>query len=200
MDALTFITDLVDSLAWPLAAVVVVALLRPAIGDLLRQLRSVTVPGLGAAVFGVELARGQVIADESETIEPSQLVSSVNGEQEIDEIVRLAAFAPRAAVIEAWGEVEAAARYALDSLSGSEGARPPTAARLGEILTEQEVLDEPGSRLFAILRGLRNRVAHEPHYRVEPDEALDYVRLARGLAQRLRGDEEERNERPWHVS
>lgn len=185
MDALTFISDVISALAWPLALVAVVALLRPALSRTIEHLRSLTVPGFGEIVFGQELALAQRLADESPvaTVAPLTVGTPDDGDDDVDVLVRLAELAPRATVLEAWGELEASARAAIPA--DEDVRRPPTAGRLIDLLLSAGLVDDGFARMYDILRGLRNRVAHEPNFSLTTDEAIEYARLARGLSRSI---------------
>ncbi len=187
MDTSTLISNLVGSLAWPAGLVAVVAMLRPALLDLLGQLRSVRFRGI-EAVFGEELARARDIAERADLV-GVPLDEGLSDEQS-DNLLRLAEISPRSAVIEAWGILETQARTVVEMRRPRRSAAPLAAAALGDALTELGILDAESSQAYYILRSLRNQAVHEPHLEITTDEAVEYANLARGLAHSLEARDE----------
>lgn len=183
MDVRSFISELVSSVAWPLTVIGVAILLRPSLASLLADVKELRFRGL-EATFERDLATARRIADEAEDV--AEVISMPMSTQD-ERLVRLAEISPRAIIIEAWAELESAARSAL---SANQGQRPPTAGILGDLLLERGVFDEAGFQIYSILRALRNRVAHEAEYSLAAGEALEYAGLARSLAERLREREQ----------
>jgi Sec-independent protein translocase protein TatA len=117
LDLLTFCSNLISSIVWPLIVVIIILILRnplrELIRDLGRRLRSIKFPG-GEAEFSQELAEIKEAADEANLppLPVSPATSSLLFKIEEDERqwCRLAELSPRAAVIEAWRQVEIAIR------------------------------------------------------------------------------------------
>jgi hypothetical protein len=105
-------------------------------------------------------------------------------------LAREIASAPRAAVIEAWQEVERevgrlARRAGLDP--ADEGRRLPWATHdLVEELRKRGVVEEPLAQVVRELQEGRNVAAHSGPYPVERRQVVDYVKLAGRVRDALR--------------
>jgi hypothetical protein len=174
MDWLTFTSKIIESLAWPVAAVALVALLRNEIGKLAPFLKKVK-----AGPVEAEFER-----------EVKELKASTPDQREITEtkqhdpasksfLFQLASLHPRSAVLETWVRVEASARAVLAAkpvAAGSMATYLP-AARLAEPLAQQGILSEPQVTLFHELRRLRNEVAHSQGFEPTYESACAYIDL-----------------------
>jgi hypothetical protein len=110
---------------------------------------------------------------------------------------RLAEILPRAAIIEAWREVELAIEHAAiseglttpRSLAGTTHSEYPgvqaSPAVLARLLFEKHVIDEATLSVLEQLRQLRNQASHLPNFQPSVDDAKEYVRLALALAFRI---------------
>ena len=183
MDWLTFLSSLTGSLAWPATAITVVLILRKPLRGLLPLVQKLSYKGLELE-FGerVKEVRAQVARELPEAAGPAQ-------RQSRDEraLGALAAVSPRAAVLEAWREVELAALGAAQRLA-DEGFGP-----VPQTLTQQALaflersLDGTAVRLLRSLRALRNQAAHAPDFALSTDSALEYAASADAVARYLEG-------------
>lgn len=180
MDRLVFIAKLVESLAWPVTTVVLVAMLRDQIRLLIPYLRSLKV-GPIEAVFEQEIEK---IKDESDIAGTLPKVSQ-ELEPQREKLLRLADVNPRSAIIEAWGGVEKGARRAAMHNAGS--PIPDVKSPLNTIryLTELKLLDQGDISLFHELRGWRNQAVHVEGFNPSHASAVEYIDLAKRLESRL---------------
>ena len=168
------------ALAWPLTVLgIFLVLRRPLLG---------LVPLLGRLKFkDFELDFGRRLAEVS--AEAARLPSARADTGAVvadDALLRLALVAPRAAILEAWLRLEAAALRAARRKGTSEPVTQLRAPiRLIEALEEQGVIDARQAAVFHELRSLRNSAAHALGFEPSPDAAGDYVRLAARLEQAL---------------
>lgn len=156
MDVLSFIAEIVKALAWPVAAVVLITLLRTEIKALLPLLKKLKA-GPVEAEFDREVKELKTTAEaqlpaglQPQTISPQR-----------QKLLQLAEINPRSAVIEAWQGVEFVARRFLQAqeLSLSErDVQSPVALLRG--LNRHEVLTRDEVALFNNLRNLRNEAVH----------------------------------------
>jgi hypothetical protein len=185
VDWRTFAAEVIKALAWPLTVLgLFVALRRPLLGllplvtrlrykdlefDFARRLEEASVEA--AALAAGAAARGAPAA-------PAPAVPRARRAQ--------ARTSPRAAVLEAWIRLEAAALEAARRRGAPEPVaqlRAPT--RLIEALEEHGVINARQAAVFHDLRNLRNSAAHALGFAPAPDTAADYVRLAARLEQSL---------------
>lgn len=184
MDSLTFISELVDALAWPATVLVIVWLLRGPLTQLIPEVRKLKYRDFEAE-FGreVEDLRERMV----NAIPPSKTAPEKT--ESFERLEELARIAPNAAVLEAWKEVEAAARRLLAAHGlevDSTGATPYL--RIEQMLQRGEYVEESRVKIFKDLRRLRNKVAHATGYEISHVQAQEYIELALALKESL--DEE----------
>ncbi len=185
MDGYTFAAEFAKALAWPLAAVMIVVLLRHDIRKLLPFLRK--------AKYGeLEVEFGERLEKASEnacailpppTPRPALAAAeSTIAEPGTDRLLALTNDAPAAAILQAWLEVEHAARtVAAQSTNVSEHLPP---AQLKRYLIQRE-MDPAVIAVFDSLRSLRNQAAHGRGLEITPGEAAEYVMLSRRFVDKL---------------
>jgi hypothetical protein len=178
MDWLTFISSLLRSLAWPIAVVVIALVFRRPLSGLLPLLQHLKYKDLE-----LDFGRGvqEVQEDLEQTLTQEEIVTP---DQPVAE--RLADVSPRAAVMEAWREVEASATDTVRALSGGEVHMKWLTLKKLRQLEESKLLDTKTVALLSDFRGLRNQAAHAPDFALSKESAMEYVRTASMLASHLR--------------
>lgn len=180
MDWLTFTTKIVEALAWPIASIVFLALLRKQVIGLLPLLKRVKAGPLEAE-FEREL---KVLRDESQQASPQQTTDTLSPREET--LYKLAELNPRSAILEAWQHVEVAARKRVLELglheAGPEGRPILDAYRA---LAREQVLNAEALALFHELRALRNQAAHLDDLNPSKPAAIDYIGLSKKLIAQL---------------
>jgi hypothetical protein len=180
MDWLSFIAALVAALAWPLTLLGIFLVLRRQLVDLIPLLARLKYKDLELD-FGRRLAEASA---EAATLPLPRSHAALPASD--DALLALAAAAPRAAILEAWLRLEAAALAAARRRGTSEpvsSLRAPT--RMIEALEELAVIDARQAAVFHELRSLRNSAAHALGFQPTTETARDYVRLAARLEQSL---------------
>ena len=174
MDTLTFIADLVRALAWPLTILLIFLILRKRIDALIPMLQRMRYGSL-------ELEFSRQVQELSRRVSQSLLRPPVG--PELDEarkhLLELAPLSPRAAVLEAWLQVEKAAIEVLKRRNvnlPSREARAPLL--LGQALEGAEIMADETAAIYHRLRNLRNTAAHASEFSIEPDLAIEYADLA----------------------
>ncbi len=183
MDPLSFVAALVKALAWPLTVLGIFLVLRRPLLALVPLIGRLKVRDLELD-FGRRLAEASAEADALRA-PPGAPALTADGNAAL---LRLAAAAPRAAILEAWLRLEAAALEAARRRGTTEPVshlRAPI--RLIEALEELGIVDARQASVFHELRSLRNSAAHALGFEPSPDAARDYVRLAARLEQSLGG-------------
>jgi hypothetical protein len=183
MDPLSFIAELVKALAWPGAVVLLVTMLRKPLSDLIPLLQRLKYKDL-------ELEFGKVIEEVKEEVQaqlpPVPATKALTtGASAV--LVKLAEMSPRAAIIEAWREVEdslldAAKRKGLD-LPPRQVTLPVYVIRL---MHAKGLVDSDKLTIVNDLRMLRNSAAHAPDFALSKDSALEYAELATRLTEYFR--------------
>jgi len=186
LDWLTFTTELIKTLIWPLTVLVIVILLRKPIVGLIPLLQRIRYKD-----FELEFGRQirEVRAEANEELPPPRKVEA-EIPQAPDPLLALASVSPRAAVIESWRHVETAALDAAQRnnvpLKYRDAASP---VRVIRALENANVVDPAVMAIFHDLRALRNQAAHAPEFALSTEAVLEYVELAKRLIDYLRSAE-----------
>ena len=192
MDTLTFVSTIISSLTWPAVVVfIVVTLRRPLrdlVGDLGRRLHSVKFPG-GEAEFSDELAEIKEAADEANLppapVSPQLRPHHLKVEGDEREWAKLAELSPRAAVTEAWLQVEIAMGEAARRNNIVEKESRSVLALI-RALGKREILTPDIVAIISDLRGMRNAALHAESFDISQSDVADYVLLAKRVVAKLR--------------
>jgi hypothetical protein len=172
MDWLTFIVGMTSALAWPATAIVAVALLRGALVELIPSLRRLKYKELELE-FGQKLDAVVIEAEQAKLPEPAPPVALPPAPASKLEVV--AEVAPRAAVLEAYRQVEVAGDQALRRV----GIDPPRSSRArAQILEKAGIVTSSTGGLLRELSELRNLAAHSEDVELTSSQAVQYARLA----------------------
>lgn len=175
MDWLTFISKLIDSLAWPVAGVTLGLIFRKRLLDLIPLLRRVKAGPLEAEF---EIATKQVLVNTAVLVskghapEVSELVSKPSSE-DTEAKMLTAEFEPIATIIEGWSRLyEELLKFGrqtgivVDSLDSRNN--------VSRAIRDSDMLPYETRRLIQDLRQLRNQVAHAKVIPT-PESARDYL-------------------------
>lgn len=179
MDILDFIASLIESLAWPVTLFLILFLFRKQVAGLLPLLRRLRYKDFELA-FEKQVEEAQAKADREHLPQAREL------EDELDSLVEIAFVSPRAAILEAWLKVEAAAAEAVSRHGLELRGRERTPLQLGEALNRAEVIDRGILDVYEQLRDLRNKAVHGPEVTFSPSVVRDYISLALSLVDHLR--------------
>lgn len=184
MDCFTFIAALVKSLAWPAMVLILVLLLRKELRGLIPLLTKLKYKDIELE-FGrkVEQLQARVAVELPEPKAPALPPGP------LERMARLAEASPRAAVLEAWRELEVAAtervRRAVIAAGGD-----PSKMRPPEVLSElqkDKTLSRTAAEMLPVLRELRNRAAHAPEFAISSESALNYANVVSRITRELEG-------------
>lgn len=175
MDWLTFISKLIDSMAWPVAAVLLGLIFRKKLAELLPLLRKVKAGPLEAEF---EIATKQVLASTAELAakerkpDAPQTADKSPLEDAASKLLT-ARSEPTATIIEGWstldGEIHKLARQ-----TGINGDPLVSETKLYREIMDSDVLPIQTRNLVQDLRQLRNQVAHAKVIPT-PESAQDYL-------------------------
>ena len=176
MDTLEFIASIIDSLAWPLAIVVLIFILRTPLSKLIPFLERLKFKGLELDFT----KRVHEVAAEAAAVLPEPVPQIAHAVEE--ELEELAAVYPRGAVLESWIKIERAAADAAKRrglpLSSVDLKSPK---RLIHVLEDAKVLDEKQAAVFDDLRNLRNAAAHASDLTLTASTAAQYVKATQRI-------------------
>jgi len=180
VDWLSFIASVVGSLAWPAAVVGLVLILRKPIRGLLPLLQR-----RKYKEFEIEFGRRvEEVKQELQELPPGAAQPTLD--PSTSALLRLAEVSPRAAVLEAWREVEQAALAAARKVGGDAFRNRTSPFDAIRVLERSGPLDRNIIGLLRDLRGLRNQAAHAPDFALTKESALEYATSALTVARYLR--------------
>lgn len=177
MDFLTFLSKLIESLAWPAVLLFIAIVYRESLVNLFESLKSLKVGDLVDASFSREAAQ---IA----TVSEAELPEIANIEQKAIEN-RLLELPPRLAILDAWKLVEDSLEMFMikkglgsGSIITGHPAHMPSTSKISE-LRRSNFITPHQAEILDGLRKLRNEVVHG-QYGVEPSQidAVNYVKSA----------------------
>ena len=105
-------------------------------------------------------------------------------------LLAVAEISPRAAIVEAWRNVEIGLRILAEkrNLPTAKSLTVAPVSSITKLLSQHEVIDGPTMNVLEELRQLRNQVVHQTQFDPSPKDAQEFVRLAQLVAVRLRTD------------
>lgn len=166
------------ALAWPLVALVVLAILRRPLLRLVEILRTVK---YGDLHFEFKKGMDQITEDSALAL-GSAAAAPVN---RADPLVQLASISPRAAVIDSWIRLEAAAADCLRR-QGVKAAVHKTGDMVTRLVSSG-VLSSHQGELMLRLRNLRNVAAHAADFDLDQGDALQFGMASARLARAIEG-------------
>jgi hypothetical protein len=193
MDSLTFVSSLVQSLAWPAVVVVGVCLLRKPIANLIPLMQKLKYGdweidfGRRVDEVSAEIAHELPKHGRDGVALTGERTPVATLPEASPRLATLAKISPRSAVFEAWLDVEesaigAALRLGLKTDTG----RGPLHSRAIGLLDNAGKLEPGVTHALAELRVLRNRAAHVPEFALSEESALEYAASAAAMAEFLR--------------
>ena len=176
MDFLTFISKLIDSLAWPVVALVLGLAFRKKLLDLLPTIRKFKA---GPVEAEFELAAKEVrvsaaeITDKSDVAASSESKAIEESNRKILSTLLSARNDPAGKILEGWSNVDGEL-FKLGLQLGDIVDPVTNTSKVYDVMMKSDVLPHETKRLVRELRDLRNKVAH---VEVIPtsDAAQDYV-------------------------
>jgi hypothetical protein len=173
MDTLTFVAEMVKSLAWPLAAIVIILFLRRSLLALIPNLKRLQYKEF-AAEFDRDLKKAdeQVAEINPPPVKEAEETPMGVAEPAAQKYRRLADVSPKAAIIEAWRDAEVA-------LLDAAGVRDSDATlqRILDSLLREGKLDPGEKHFLEYMRMLRNKAAHATDLDLTADQAYRYAIL-----------------------
>lgn len=181
MDWLTFISKIMESLAWPIAVIIMVIILRLPLAQLVSLLRKLKYKGLELD-FAEKLEKVETEAERADlprpvSIHPEKMIAGINADSRIS-IRQLAITSPRAAIGEIWRQLESAISDALERKGIALPTQPRRLQTLLQLAQKKEILPPQIIPLIVDLRGLRNQAVHEREFNLDVDQALEYIDLS----------------------
>jgi hypothetical protein len=187
MDWLTFFSSIINALAWPATLIVLLILIRKQLPQIAKSLRRLKYKDIEVE-FG-ETAKA--IANEVKAIVPAaQTENKIAGQEKEEVKARLEAIAelaPRAAILESWLQVEAAAADVIRQNNLDVSTPYPGPLRLRDSLHKGGILNKRQIAIFEQLRTLRNEAVHVPDAEFTKAAVSNYIESAIAIASYLEG-------------
>ena len=181
MDGFEFVAAMTAALAWPIALIVVFLVLRRHLLARMPDLESLEWKDFRFR-FGRRVHEVAAEARESRVQAEAEGTPPLDGE---GHRLQLAEISPRAAILEAWIELEGAAAIALrrkgTSMPRQELQQP---SRLADALITTGLLAPTQAGVLSDLRRLRNAAAHASDPKITVETAREFVGIA-GAFERL---------------
>ncbi len=177
------IASLVKSLAWPVTVLIVLLVFRKPVAAFLQRLKRIKYGEFEAEAEAEVRAIERIISERPipvpvpEAIAPSPVLQYYR---------TVAAFSPRAAVMEAWATFEATAQAAAIKRQILKPNEPFVFPAIFDKLLNAGFLQPNEVAALVRARELRNRVVHAPGQEIGADTALRYAALLQGIAERLK--------------
>jgi hypothetical protein len=182
MTWLEFFASVLKSIAWPLAIIIIVFLLRNHIANLFPLLSKLKIKG-----FEIEFRKSlkELVHLRTIALPDSESLSDSTNEKIESSIEKIAEISPRAAIIEAWLNVEVAAAELIKK-NGLLDKKYFTPYDLRKNLLNKSTLNDDQLKIFQNLRDLRNKAVHIPDFNFKTNEVIEYVNLAMSFSRYLK--------------
>jgi hypothetical protein len=185
LDWLTFISKITEALAWPGTFLAVLLAIRKELPAIARSLRKLKFKDMELE-FG-DAARA-VASEAKDAVPPSKPNVRLAGQPKEEmsfKLTSIAELAPRAAILESWLQVEAAAVDVVRKRTNTSPTSMPGPMRLRDSLMKAEVLNPKQLAVFENLRTLRNEAVHFPDAQFTKESVSSYIEAALAMAAHL---------------
>jgi hypothetical protein len=176
------IVQLLSTIAWPVTVIVLAMIFRKEFRQLLKRLTTFSYKEATAEFkHDLDEVEGEIKSLPKSQPQQAELESMPKKKPESLEdsnrLIRISEISPRAAVMEAWREVEIGTKQVTDAYG------IPTTGQVAGIkaineLTKRGLLSETFLSIYERLRRLRSRAAHAPDFVVEEEQARRFIEAA----------------------
>lgn len=172
MDIYLFIVEMTKTLAWPIASLVIVFLIKDKLEVVLSSIKSFKYKDIEAT-----FAKG--VSDVSTSAQAS---IELEGNKH-EETSKLVSISPRGAVLESWLSVEKAMRSYLDRYGHNDS--PPDERHISIVNSDYTTIGQGVFEMLHELRKLRNQAVHLTDSQINEETAKKYSVLAARVASKL---------------
>ena len=152
MDGLTFTSNIMSTLAWPVTVIILFLILRKELPNIAKSIKKFKYKDVELE-FG---AAAQAVAQDAKVSLPASK-SSGDIKSRLDAIAEIS---PRAAILESWMQVEAAAAEVVHKKGLNASIPMLGPSRLISALKKEQILNGKQILIFEQLRVLRNEAVH----------------------------------------
>ncbi len=180
-----YLVQIIDSLAWPIIILIIILIFKSEFSKVVSQLSNLKYRDFEAK-FGNQLQEAEnklkeIKKPESFDIPEEESKADITEDNDYERLLRLAEISPRAAISEAWIQIESAAKTAA-SQAGLNVRKPESVINIVKAFIKNGIFDEMNLEAFDVLRSLRNNAIHTPDFYIPQDETEKYIDLALRLA------------------
>jgi hypothetical protein len=179
MDWLTFFSNAIDSLSWPLVAVIGLWWVTKHVASLLPLTKKLRYGDLEVE-FGHELDTLKRASEAQKRRHPAE--RKMSDIESIEALRSTAEISPRAAIADAWVGLEITATSSARMLQLIPSDRVVPFRKVIESLRSAEVIGEKDVEILNRLRTLRNGALHAPTFSVSLQEVEKFIELAHDQA------------------
>lgn len=179
VDLLTFISNIVSSIIWPLTIGVLLYLFKEPIEELLPLIKNLKYKGFEVK-FAQQMSNINEKADNANLpdIDETYYINSINREsiKWLSELKDINLYSTRTAIIESWVRVEKLIRK-LGKAHLIDSSNKNTAYILKELFNKDIISNE----IFDIcnqLRKIRNKAVHTTNFNVNSESSKEYINLS----------------------
>jgi hypothetical protein len=189
MDSLTATVEIIKALAWPIAALIILKMFREPLMAIIPFIEKIKAAGVEVTIAR-EVAKAKALAQDSIPDSGSQKITALDADLEKKtKLFQIGELAPRAAISEAWRELELAGANAVSILS-SEEKKSPRLIRspmgFAEALMNEGLISENQRSAISTLRRIRNESVHLQEFSLDQNVVRDYIETAFKLAKEIR--------------
>lgn len=183
MDFITFLSNFIDSVAWPISIVVLAMIFRSPISELIQVLKK-----LKYKDFEIEfdLEAKKLHAEVAKELPYREIIDDEDMSEK-NKLLQLSQISPHAAILNSWSQVENEAFLAVKRL------KPELAGKeinnwllVIHTLLSDGRLDGEKFKQFRKLGSLRNQIAHNIDLPISQEGALEYIESALILKRHLK--------------
>lgn len=170
MDTLSFISEIIKSLAWPITTISIIVILKDQILALLPRLKKIKWKDIE-----FDMAK---LATETQASLPS-FKPSISTEENIKEqLLQLSNLSPRAAIAEAWRKFEKIAIQGIKKTKQIENLEElSNPKKLQQYLVETKLIPSKAKTLCISLKQVRNMAVHDSNTLITQSFAQDYIKI-----------------------
>jgi len=174
-----YAVQIISALAWPLTVIIVSIMFRHEAKQIVARLSSLSY-GEVKAEFKHDLMKIENAVDALDIgTANSGPQEQQNGESlsSYERLLRIAEISPRAAIMEAWRDIEVTTKKVTDAYGISVGGQIAGVKAIRE-LVRRGLLPESVVPIYERMRRLRSRAAHAADFAIDPEEAERYIDTA----------------------
>lgn len=181
-----YLVKIIDSAVWPIAAIWLGYIFRGEVRALLGRISQFKYKDVEAK-FEKQLVQAEVEATnlKEKPTKTWEQATTRGVLTQYEQFRRIAQSSPRAAILEAWLDVEVAVFAAAEKADLEVKAQSNT-HQLANHLVSLELIPKETLLVFNSLRKLRNQAIHLPDFTLNEDEAERYLELALTVANTFR--------------